>query len=39
MQGAPLRHLKLVAGARADAATGLPYLRPSNLQLEALVRL
>jgi len=39
MQRTPLRHPKSVAGARADAATGPPYLRPSNLQLEALVRL
>jgi len=39
VQGAPLRHPKSVAGAGADAATGPPYLRSSNLLLEALVRL
>jgi len=38
MQGAPLRHPKSVAGARADAYTGPPYLRPSNLLLGALMR-
>jgi len=37
--GAPLRHPKSVAGAGSDAATGPPYLRPSNLLLGALVRL
>jgi len=39
VQEAPLRHLKSFAGAGADAATGPSYLRPSNLQLEAQVRL
>jgi len=39
VQGAPLRHSKSVAGAGADAATGPPYLRPSNLLHEALLRL
>ena len=39
MQGAQLRHPKSGAGAGADAATGFSYLRPSNLLLEALVRL
>ena len=34
-----LRHPKSVAGAGADAPTGPPYLRPSNLLLGALVRL
>ena len=36
VQGAPLRHPKPVAGAGADAVTGPPYLRPSNLLLGAL---
>ena len=39
VQGALLRHPKSVAGAVADAVTGPPYLRPSNLLLGALVRL
>ena len=39
VQRAPLRHPKSVAGAGADAATGPPYLCPSNLLLGALVRL
>jgi len=39
VQGAPLRHPRLVAGAEADAATNPPYLRPSNLLLGALMRL
>jgi len=39
VQGAPLRHPNLVAGAGADAATGPPYLCTSSLQLGALVRL
>jgi len=39
VQGAPLRHPKSVAGARADAAPGPPYLRPRSLLLLALVRL
>jgi len=39
VQGAPLRHPKSVAGAGADAAIGSPYHRPSNLPLEALMRL
>jgi len=36
---ATLRHPKSVAGAGADAATGPPYLRPSNPVLGALVPL
>jgi len=39
MHEAPLRHPKSVAGAGADAATGPPYFRPSNLQLGVLVNL
>ena len=39
VRGAPLRHPKLVAGAGTAAATGPPYLRPSNLLQGALVRL
>jgi len=39
VQGALLRYPQSVAGAGADAATGPPYLRPSNLLHEALVRL
>jgi len=39
VQGAPLRHPNSDAGAVADAATGPPYLQPSNLLLWALVRL
>jgi len=39
VQGAPLRHSKSVAGAGAEAPTGSPYLRPSNLPLGAIVRL
>ena len=39
VQGAPLRHHKLFAGAGNDAAIGSPYLRFSNLLLGALVRL
>jgi len=39
VQGAPLRHPKSVAGAQPDAATGPPYLCPSDLLLGALVRL
>ena len=38
-QKAPLRQPKSVAGAGADAASGPPYLCPSNLLLEAQVRL
>jgi len=39
VQGAALRHPKSFAGAVADAATGPPYLHPSNLLLEALMHL
>jgi len=39
VKGATLRHPKSVAGAGADAATGPPYLRRSNLLLEALMLL
>jgi len=39
LQGAPLRHPKSVACAVADAATSPPHLCPSNLLLEALMRL
>ena len=39
VQGAPLRHPNSVAGAGADAATRLPYYRPSNLLIGALERL
>jgi len=39
VQGAPLLHPKSVTRVGADAATGPPYLRSSNLLLEALMRL
>ena len=39
VRGAPLRHPKSVVGAVAYAATGPPYICPSNLLLEALMRL
>jgi len=39
VQGAPLLYPKSLAGAVADAATCPPYLRFSNLLLEALMRL
>jgi len=38
VQGAPQRHPKSDAEVGADAATGPPYLRPSCLKLETLMR-